>query len=51
MVNQQALQSLDFVRATLIIVLELPYKSPLQPYTAWATGFILIVIIFFSGNI
>lgn len=27
----------------------LPYKSPLQPYVAWITGFIVFLIIFFSG--
>ncbi|KAB8304043.1 hypothetical protein EYC80_005389 [Monilinia laxa] len=27
----------------------LPYKSPFQPYVAWITGCILVLIIFFSG--
>jgi yeast amino acid transporter len=28
---------------------ELPYKSPLQPFTAWFTMISIIVVIFFSG--
>ena len=29
--------------------IELPYRSPFQPYTAWATMIAISVIIFFSG--
>ncbi|KAG2416799.1 hypothetical protein HFD88_008015 [Aspergillus terreus] len=28
---------------------KLPYRSPLQPYTAWATLFMVIMIVLFSG--
>ncbi|PQE28497.1 amino acid permease protein [Rutstroemia sp. NJR-2017a WRK4] len=27
----------------------LPYQSPFQPYVAWITGFIVFLVIFFSG--
>jgi amino acid transporter len=29
--------------------LELPYRSPLQPYTAWATLFMVVMVVLFSG--
>ncbi|EDN96566.1 hypothetical protein SS1G_01492 [Sclerotinia sclerotiorum 1980 UF-70] len=30
-------------------IVELPYKSPFQPYVAWITGFMVFLIVFFSG--
>jgi amino acid permease len=34
----------------LIKLSVLPYKSPLQPYVAYVTTFIVFLIIFFSGK-
>jgi amino acid transporter len=33
----------------MLTLLGLAYKSPLQPYLAWATGGALILVILFSG--
>jgi amino acid permease len=29
---------------------ELPYKTPFQPYTAWITGFMVVMIVLTSGK-
>jgi amino acid transporter len=31
-------------------IAELPYRSPLQPYTAWATLFMVVLVVLFSGK-
>jgi amino acid transporter len=30
--------------------LELPYRSPLQPYAAWMTLLVVFLVVFFSGT-
>lgn len=48
-VSQETVSLMLWSQKLVLIFVVLPYKSPLQPYVAYATTLIIFLVVFFSG--